>query len=59
MLEEQAREVGMHTFVTADELIREGKSRHEAALLDPEYCRERAREEDALYGRESDKSLSK
>ena len=40
--EEQAREVGVETFVARDELVGETESRHEAALLEPKDGRERA-----------------
>jgi hypothetical protein len=52
--EEQTREVGVHALVTADELVREGKTRHQAALLQPENGCERAREKYTLDGGESD-----
>ena len=49
----------MHAFVAADKLIRERKSGHETALLDPEYRRKGARKENTLYGSEGHKSLPK
>ena len=36
MGEEQAGKVGVHALITADELIRERKARHEATLLETE-----------------------
>ena len=38
----------MQTLVARDKLVGEGEAGHETALLQPEYRRERAREEDAL-----------
>jgi hypothetical protein len=52
--EEQTREVGVHALVTADELVREGETRHQALLLQPEDGCERAREKDTLNSGESD-----
>ena len=46
--EEEAGEVGVHTLITADKFIRQGKSRHEPSLLHPEDGHEGAGEEDAL-----------
>lgn len=58
MSEEQASKVGVHALVTADELVGECKTRHQATLLHPEDGGERAREEDSLNGGECDKTLS-
>lgn len=33
---EQTREIGVHTLIAADELIRESEARHEAPFLHPE-----------------------
>ncbi len=55
--EEQTREVGVHALVARDELIREGETRHQAALLEPEDGREGAGEEDALDGSKGDETL--
>ncbi|KAJ8607525.1 hypothetical protein MRB53_040235 [Persea americana] len=57
--EEQAGEVGVHALVARDELVGEGQARHQAALLQPEDGRERAREEDALHGREGHEAVRK
>ena len=58
MAEEQAREVGVHTLVAADELVGEGEAGHEAALLHPEDGREATREEDTLDGGERDETFT-
>lgn len=59
MGEEQAGEVGVHAFITADQLVGEGQARHESTLLQPEDGRERAREEDALNGSKGNETFSK
>lgn len=56
--EEQAGEVGVHALVTADQLVREGETRHEPTLLEPEDGREGAGEEDTLDGGEGNKTFS-
>ena len=57
--EEQAREVGVHTLITADEFVGERQTRHEPTLLEPENRCEGAREENALDGRKGNEALSK
>ena len=49
----------MHAFITADELVGEGESGHEATLLEPEDRGKRSREEDTLDGGEGDETLAK
>lgn len=53
MAVQQASKVGMQTFVSADELVRERQATHETTLLEPEDRSKRAREEDALHTGES------
>ena len=57
--EEQASEVGVHTLITADQLVREGQTRHETTLLEPEDRGKGAGEENTLNGSEGNKTLSK
>lgn len=59
MAEEQASEVGVHTLITADQLVREGQTRHETTLLEPEDRGKGAGEENTLNGSEGNKTLSK
>jgi hypothetical protein len=47
------------TLVSGDELIGEGESRHEAALLEPEDGGKGAREEDSLHSGESNNPSAK
>lgn len=54
--EQQASEVGMHTLVTRDELVRESETGHEATLLQPEDGSEGSTEEDTLDSRKSDQA---
>jgi hypothetical protein len=56
---EKACEVGVHALVTRDELVGEGKTRHQATLLEPEDGRERAAEKDTLNSGESDETRRK
>ena len=56
---EEAGEVGVHTLVTRDELVGEGKTGHETTLLEPEDGSEGAREEDTLDGGESNQAAAK
>jgi hypothetical protein len=55
--EEEAGEVGVHALVAGDELVREGKTGHETALLEPEDGREGTAEEDTLDGGECDETV--
>jgi hypothetical protein len=48
--EQQTSKVGVHTLVTADELVREGETGHQAPLLEPEDGSEGVREKDILDG---------
>ena len=48
----------MQPLVAADELVGEGETGHEAALLHPEDGGERPGEEDALHARVGDHALS-
>lgn len=57
--EEQAGEIRVQALVTRDELVREGETGHETALLEPEDRRKRPREEDTLHGGESNEALGK
>ena len=57
LLEEKACKVTVHTLITRDELIREGKTGHETTLLEPENGTERTGEEDTLHGGERDETL--
>jgi len=56
--EEEAGEVSMHTLLTADKLVREGKSGDEPSLLHPEDGRKGAGEEDALDSHRCHQMLS-
>jgi hypothetical protein len=47
---EEACEVAMESFITADQFVAEAEARLESALFEPEYGSERAREEDAFDG---------
>jgi len=47
----------VHSFVSADQLIREGQSWHQSSFLKPENRAERAREEDAFNSSKSYQSL--
>lgn len=55
--EEQASEVGVHTLITTDEFIGEGKTRHKPTLLEPEDGGEGTREENALDSGKGDKTF--
>ncbi|KAI3486760.1 hypothetical protein L1887_49710 [Cichorium endivia] len=55
--EEKAGKVGVETLVARDELVGEGETGHEAALLEPEDGSKRAGEEDALDGGKGDEAL--
>lgn len=59
MTVKQAGEVGVHAFVTANKLVGEGETWHEAALLNPENSAERSGEENSFDSGESDETLSK
>ena len=59
VLKHKASKVCVEPLVAADELIGEGKSWHEAALLQPVDRTEGAREKDALDGCEGNQALSK
>jgi hypothetical protein len=58
VVKEQASKIDVHTFITADELVGERKSRHQTTLLQPEDGRKRTREEDAFDGSEGDQALT-
>lgn len=49
----------MAHLIASNEFIAKRQSRHQATLLEPIDCTERAREENALDGGERDKTLSK
>lgn len=55
--EQKAGKVGVETLITGDELVGEGETRHEAALLEPEYGGESTTEEDTLNSSEGNKAL--
>ena len=55
---EQTGKIGVHTLVTADELVRECQARHQASLLEPEYRCKGAREKDSLNGGEGYQTFS-
>ena len=55
---EETRKVGVHTLVTADQLIRESQTGHETTLLEPKDGSEGAGEEDTLDGRKGNETLS-
>jgi hypothetical protein len=57
--EEEPSKVGVHAFVTADKLVGEGESRHQAMLLEPEDGGKGIREEDTLNSGESYKTFGK
>jgi hypothetical protein len=59
VVKEQASKIDVHTFITADELVGECRSRHQTTLLQPEDGRKRTREEDAFDGSEGDQALTK
>ena len=50
MAEEEARKVGAHPFMAADEFVREGGTGREAALLQPKDRGKRTRKKDVLEG---------
>lgn len=55
---DEAREVGVHAFIMADERIRLAQSRQHAALLEEEDCTEAGGEEDAFNHSECNHSFS-
>eukprot|EP00967_Tisochrysis_lutea_P037301 scaffold44835_cov14-Tisochrysis_lutea.AAC.1 len=54
---QEASKVAVQALIAGDELIGEGKARHEATLLQPEDGAEGAREEDALHAGKSNQAL--
>ena len=58
MTEQEASKVGVHTLVTADQLVGEGETGHEPAFLQPEDGSERSGEEDTLDGGECNKTFT-
>ena len=56
--EQEASEVGVHTLVTADQFVGEGKPWHETTLLQPEDGSKRPRKEDTLDGGEGNKTFT-
>ena len=58
MTEQEAGKVGVHTLVTADQLVGEGETGHETTLLQPEDGSKRSREEDTFDGSEGDKTFA-
>jgi hypothetical protein len=57
--EEQASKVGVHALVTGDELVGEGKTGHETALLQPKDGSKRSTEEDTLDSGKGDETVGK
>jgi hypothetical protein len=57
--EEETCKVSVHALVTGDELVGEGKTGHETALLEPEDRCEGSTEEDTLNGGKGDKAVGK
>jgi len=57
--EEQASKVGVHSLVTGDELIGEGKTWHEATLLEPEDGSKGTGEENTLNGSKGNETAGK
>jgi hypothetical protein len=55
---EEASKVGVKTLITRDKFVREGQTRHKAALLEPEDRGEGTAEEDTLDSSEGDKTLT-
>jgi len=55
--EEKAGEVGVHTLIAGDELVGEGKTGHQATLLEPEDGGEGAAEEDTLNSSKGNKTV--
>ena len=58
VLKHEAGKVCVEPLVAANELVGEGESGHEAALLQPEDGGERAGEKDALHARVGNHALS-
>ena len=58
VLVQEAREVCVHALISGDELVGEGESGHESALLEPEDGAEGATEEDAFDCCKGHESLS-
>jgi len=59
MAEQKTGEVGMHSFITANEFIGKGKARHQTTLLQPENGGKGAREKDPFDSGEGDKAFGK
>ena len=57
MLIDQTSKVSVHTLISGDELIGEGKSWHKTSLFQPENGTETARKEDSFNTGEGDDSL--
>lgn len=56
---QQTSEIAVQTLISRDQLIRKRQSRHEAALLQPEYRAEAAGKENPLHTRKRDQPFSK
>ena len=56
--EQETSEVGVHTLITADQFVGEGKTGHETALLQPEDGSEGPGEEDTLDRGEGDETFA-
>ena len=56
---EETCEVGVHSFITTDQLITESETGHKSTLFNPEDGTERPREKYSLNRRKCDQSLSK
>lgn len=59
MLVEQACEVSVHTFISADELVGKSKAWHHSSFLEPKDRTEASTEEDSLHTGESHQALGK
>jgi len=56
--EQETGEVGVHAFVTGDELVGESETGHQTAFLEPEDGCKGTREEDSLDGCEGDQAFT-
>jgi hypothetical protein len=55
---QETSEVSVQTLITRNELVGEGQTRHQAALLEPEDGGKGATEEDTLNSSKRDQALS-
>lgn len=59
MLDQETGKVGVETFVTADELVGEGETGHQATLLEPKDGSKGTGEEDTLNSSKGNETLTK